>query len=244
VDLPLIASLNAGLAPHRQWAVRQWFYANPIWYYHRLSATHEICPRGRFYDLIDPLLREICHLANAAGIPTTPSCQGHAYPRERFESIWDQLNRDELEIRGAGLEVKDCESEKRFLCRDNSFVVPWPTFIDFYNEATRHQGIGYLGLILPPTFRDIEHRLLDDRYHTVTTRTSVDAELAPLLGGNVFSIYVQAVTEPARTAEWRHVTNYLRALLRAQGNRSEFRRSHRIRPGQPEQMSPRCSSLG
>src|SRR5438067_8000604 len=77
MDVSTIRGLQAGLVPHREWAVRRWFYANPIWYYHRRSAAHEIRPTGKFYKLVDPELREVCRLLNDAGLQTTPSCQGH-----------------------------------------------------------------------------------------------------------------------------------------------------------------------
>src|SRR5690242_14472195 len=106
-----ISDLSAGLLPHRQWAISRWFYANPIWYYHRRSSVHEIRLGGRFYQLIDPALRDVCRLLNDAGARTMPSCEGHSYPRERFEQIWEELRREEPLIRGHGLVVKDCEND-------------------------------------------------------------------------------------------------------------------------------------
>ena len=41
-----------------------------------------------------------------AGLQTTPSCQGHFYPRDRFEKIWDELKREEPLITDGGLVVK------------------------------------------------------------------------------------------------------------------------------------------
>src|SRR5690242_19227618 len=89
-DMKTITGLSAAIVPHRMWAVSRWFYANPIWYYHRLSAAHEICAGGKFYQLVDEELRELCRLLNEAGVRTTPSCQGHTYPKQRFERIWEE----------------------------------------------------------------------------------------------------------------------------------------------------------
>src|SRR6185312_8182997 len=141
-----ITSLSADLLPHRDWAVSRWFYANPIWYYHRRSAAHEIRPSGKFYQLVDPLLRDVCHLLNDAGLRTTPSCEGHSYPRERFERIWEELKREEPLIRGEGLTVKDSENDEAFLFRQGDYQIPWASFDDFYREASAHQNVGYLGI--------------------------------------------------------------------------------------------------
>src|SRR5438067_13857656 len=134
MTLPKISGLRAGLVPHHEWAISRWFYANPIWYYHRRSAAHEICASGRFYQLVDPDLRDVCRLLNDAGIRTTPSCQGHSYPRERFETIWAELKREEEPARGPGLVVKDCENDQPYLFRDPDYLVPSASFEDFYRE--------------------------------------------------------------------------------------------------------------
>src|SRR5438105_3376368 len=118
VTTAVITGLRADLVPHRQWALSRWFYANPIWYYHRRSAAHELRAEGKFYQLVDPMLREVVRLLNDAGLRTTPSCQGHSYPKERFEQVWSELKREEPAIRDGGLVVKDCENEQEYLFCD------------------------------------------------------------------------------------------------------------------------------
>src|SRR5205823_11712163 len=100
------------------------------------SAAHETSTSQKFYELVDPELRDLCRLLHDAGIATTPSCQGHSYPRERFERIWDSLTTEEPQIRGEGLVVKDSENQRKYLFRDAGYNVPWQSFGHFYDEAS------------------------------------------------------------------------------------------------------------
>src|ERR1051326_6919725 len=86
--LPAIAALDAGLVALRQFPLRKWYYASPLWYYHRPAAEHVLKRDPRFFELVDPLLRELCRIVFDAGCCTTPSCEGHFYARARFEKIW------------------------------------------------------------------------------------------------------------------------------------------------------------
>lgn len=210
-----ITGLSADLLPHRQWAVSRWFYANPIWYYHRRSAAHEIRPSGKFYQLVDPLLREVCHLLNDAGLRTTPSCEGHSYPRERFERIWEELKREEPLIRGDGLEVKDCENDEAFLFRQTDYRIPWPSFEDFYREASAHQNVGYLGILVPNDRPDLAERFASSQYTTPATRLRTDDTIGTLLGGTLFEVRVETTDATTRVAEWRAFTRYVPQMLAA-----------------------------
>lgn len=210
-----ITGLSADLLPHRQWAVSRWFYANPIWYYHRRSAAHEIRPSGKFYQLVDPLLREVCHLLNDAGLRTTPSCEGHSYPRERFERIWEELKREEPLIRGDGLVVKDCENDEAFLFRQADYRIPWPSFDDFYREASAHQNVGYLGILVPNDRPDLAERFASSQYTTPATRLRTDDTIGTLLGGTLFEVRVETTDATTRVAEWRAFTRYVPQMLAA-----------------------------
>jgi hypothetical protein len=208
-----MSGLRAGLVPLREWGIRRWFYANPLWYYHRPSAVHEIRAGGRFYQLVDPELRDVCRLLNDAGARTTPSCQGHSYPRERFERIWEELRREKPLIRGAGLAVKDCENDESYLFRQADYRVPWPSFDDFYREAAAHQSVGYLGIVVPDDRPDLAGRLWSDRYTTPATRLRRDEPIGALLGGTLFEVRVESTDPMMRAAEWRAFTNYIADVL-------------------------------
>src|SRR4051812_37377333 len=125
MNLPPIQGLRADIVPHRRWPVSKWFYANPLWYYHRPGTDEEINATRKFYQLVDPDLRQLCHLLNSAGLRTCPSCQGHFYERNRFENIWTELTREQDEIRDGGLVVKDSETDKEFLFKDKNYALPW-----------------------------------------------------------------------------------------------------------------------
>ncbi|MGE5608108.1 MAG: hypothetical protein ACM359_02540, partial [Bacillota bacterium] len=57
-----ITGLRPDIVPHQQWALSNWFYAGPMWYYHRLGPGRQLITDPRSYDLIDPDLRSLCRL--------------------------------------------------------------------------------------------------------------------------------------------------------------------------------------
>jgi len=213
MDAAKIDCLQADLVPHRQWALRRWFYANPIWYYHRPSATHEICPQGKFYQLVDEDLREICRLLNDAGLRTTPSCQGHFYPRQRFERIWDELRKEEPQIRGEGLIVKDSENQQQYLFQNRGYRNPWPNFEAFYKEASAHQNVGYLGVIVPDDQIDRKSIAELRAYHSQSTTVRLEPELEKTLGGTVISVLVNTLEPQAQSEQWQRLTDHVRRVL-------------------------------
>ena len=208
-----ITSLRADLVPHHEWAFRRWFYANPIWYYHCPSTAHQISASGRFYQLIDPQLREVCQLLTDAGLRTTPSCQGHSYPRQRFEKIWTELNREAPQIRGDGLVVRDCESDTPSLFHQPDWRVPWSSFDLFYREAASHQNEGYLGIIVPLNQPAMEERFRCEPYRTRWSILAQESCPPAVLAGTLFGVRVKADDESTRDREWQHFTGYVRTLL-------------------------------
>jgi hypothetical protein len=208
-----VSALRADLVPHHEWASRRWFYANPIWYYHRQSTGHEIRTGHRFYDLVDPKLREVCRLLSRAGLGTTPSCQGHSYPRERFEQIWTELNREARAIHGDGLVVRDCESDAPYLFRQPDWHVPWSSFDTFYREAAAHQNEGYLGIIVPQNQPALEERFQREPYRTRWSILALERCPPAAVPGSLFGLRVNAIDESVRDREWEGFTHYIRALL-------------------------------
>jgi hypothetical protein len=213
--IPMISGLRADLVPSNRWAKRRWFYANPIWYYHRPSAAHELRLSGRFYQLVDPDLRDVCRILNDAGVHTTPSCQGHDYPRQRFEQIWQELQREAPAIRGEGLIVRDCENERPYLFRRADWEVPWPSFDALFSEAAARQCEGYLGIVVPPSQERIETKLRHEPYRTRWSALEVDNEAGSDLGGTLFGIHVKAPNEAERAHEWQQLTRYIEDILDA-----------------------------
>lgn len=207
-----ISGLRADIIPHQAFALHKWFYSSPLWYYHRPGSTEEIRADRTFYKLVDPDLRELCRLLNEAGLQTTPSCQGHFYPRERFERIWAELQREAPLIGGDGLEVRDSETDRPHLFRDPDYRVPWPDFRAFYEQASAHQNAGYLGIILPEA-SPLLPLLMSQSYGSPGARMSHDQELSDALGRPLISIVVDPNTPEERKREWRAITGHLRTAI-------------------------------
>jgi hypothetical protein len=208
-----ICGLSASIVPHREWPLRKWYYANPHWYYHRKGADGEIVANPKFYQLVDPDLRPVCHLLNRAGLQTTPSCQGHFFERSRFGTIWQVLKREEALIRDEGLVVKDSETDREALFADSNYQLPWKDFDGFFAEAGDHQGTGYLGIVVPRDRPELAERFRQP-YRTQAATLSEDTELGRCLGGEVFQVLVRTRGVSERSEEWRRFTEWVRDLLK------------------------------
>ena len=191
----------------------KWFYANPLWYYHRPGTDEEIVANRRFYQLVDEELKELCHLLHSAGLRTTPSCQGHFYPRERFERIWEELQREQPRIRDGGLSVKDSETDETYLFHDERFQLPWSDFEGFYDEAGRHQSTGYLGIVVPPECQDLAAALDDLTQKTPEAELGFDPCPHPQLGGRLFHILAYPSEPSSRSGFWRKGTEVFGRLI-------------------------------
>jgi hypothetical protein len=213
MELERITGLSAGIVPHWEWPIRKWFYANPLWYYHRRGQDNEVIANRKFFSLVDPDLRAVCHLINSAGLMTTPSCQGHFYDRNRFENIWTVLKREEMLIGADGLIVKDSETDREALFADDAYLLPWADFEGFYAQAADHQGTGYLGILIPEQRRKMSERFRR-RYRTEAAELSEDRELGRQLGGDMFQVLVQTRGSAERSEEWRRFTEWVRDLLK------------------------------
>lgn len=198
-----IDRLDVGFVPHRHWALRKWFYANPLWYYHRRRTDEEIRADRRFYSLVDPCLREVCHLLLEHGLQTTPSCQGHFYGQERFEQVWEELLRERSQIVADGLEVRDSETDDRYRFHDTRFTLPWERFETFYVQARQQQCVGYLGVLIPFD-RGGFCESLCRRERGV--EISFDDEVGQCLGAHLLSITTQPTTPEERDEMWRRIT--------------------------------------
>jgi hypothetical protein len=212
-SVAIISGLQADLVPHREWAISRWLYANPIWYYHRQSASHELRFDGRFYQLVDPMLRAACRLLNDAGLRTTPSCEGHSYSKARFEQIWSELKREEPAIRGSGLLVKDCENEQPYLFRDSDYHLPWTSFDTFYKEAATHQSLGYLGILAPQSTLPLAQHLQEELSNRGTDGVRIESEWSEILGGLLIAVHVNVEEPNRRATTWQQFTEHVRQLV-------------------------------
>jgi hypothetical protein len=211
---PLIQGLRADLIPHCRWALQRWFYRTSLWYYHAPSPKPQLKANSRFFELVDPELKEPCRILLENGIQTTPSCQGHFYKRSRFERIWRDLVRDSFRIAERGLTVRDSETDKIFLFRDRFFELPWRSFGQFYSEAASQQSRGYLGMLIPFDRPMLARRFDADRYRSHAARIKFDRFLSERLDAWVFGIHVWPHSPRHRRHEWRRVSQYIADRLR------------------------------
>jgi hypothetical protein len=194
-------------------AIRRWYYADPLWYYHRLGTATELNTNRKFYQLIDPELRDLCRLLHEAHVHTTPSCQGHFYDHDHYEGVWELMQREAHAIRTTGLQVTECESGKRYVFYYPAFHIAWPDFAHFYSEAGRNQTQGYLGVLLPRDRHDLICKLHNKPYRSARASIKFDGELSCLLGGSLFAATVKPNDPADRAQQWKAITTYFRELL-------------------------------
>jgi hypothetical protein len=215
---PSITGLRADIVPHRQWAVSKWFYANPIWFYHRRGTDEQVVPDRTFYQLVDPELRPLCKALHQVDLHTTPSCQGHFYGRERFEQIWHELQREAMVIRNAGLLVRDSETQAPYRFADAQYQLPWPSFDSFYGRAHTHQGTGYIGILFRPDQDELADRLGMIVPERGPVEIGFDAETGRMLGGRLLAI----LTHPREGGEipplWASITRQVQRALAEMGH--------------------------
>ena len=204
--VPTIRGLEAGFVPHRQWPLRKWYFANPLWFYHEQFPVDEMIPSRAFYELVDPQLRELCLGLHAADLHTTPSCQGHFYGRERFDRIWAELEREQARVTGAGLPVKDSETQEEHLFQDPSFRLPWPSADAFYEEASAQQNEGYIGIVIPDDRQELRDRFAGLVRQDETSRIEFDDAVGRRLGAHLLAIHVSPRSPAERERIWQGIT--------------------------------------
>lgn len=210
---PIITTLRADIVPHREMAIRKWYTASRLWYYHRRSMPSELQITEQLYQMIDPDLQDLCRLLHEHDIRTTPSCQGHFYDREYFREVWDELEREESAIQSEGLPIVDSESGREFTFRAETFELPWLCFEDFFAEASARQTQGYLGILLPRNRHGLVCQLHNHPYRTQRAWIRFDGELSCALGGSLFGITVQSHNPGERMQLWRNVKEYMQTIL-------------------------------
>ena len=212
--LPRVTGLESGIIPQRTFPLRKWYYANPLWYYHAPAIEHRLAADPKFFELVDPQLRELCRCLLAAGLHTTPSCQGHFHPRQRFERVWDELLREADLIRSSGLIVKDSETDQAFSFCKPDYRLAWQDFASFHEQAGRQQTHGYIGFGIPNDRPELAARFRDPGVLSEGARLEPDAELAGIFKRPFVSIFVKSRSREERDASWAVVTAHVKALLR------------------------------
>jgi hypothetical protein len=211
--LPSVTGLESGIVSQRTFPLRKWYYANPLWYYHAPAIEHRLAADPKFFELVDPRLRELCRCLLAAGLHTTPSCQGHFHPRQRFERVWDELQREADLIRSGGLVVRDSETDQAYSFSQPDYRLAWRDFTSFHEQAGRQQTHGYIGFAIPKDRPDLAARFRDPNRLSEGARIEPDAELEAIFKRPFVSIYVRSGSREERDATWTLVTAHVKALL-------------------------------
>ncbi len=206
-ELPPVHGLSSAIVPHRRWWQRTWFQAiGGTRYYHRPGFRRAFAPGERFYEGVDPDLRELCKALVERGLRTAPSCQGHFHDRAYFEQRWDELRHEADAITRDGLVVLDAQSSRRHLFRDRHYSVAWGTFEAFFRQSLRHQSTGYLGVFVPRHELSVYRRL-----RRLATRQSIaaftfDRRAERIARAHLLHILVHPRDEQDGERRWRWLT--------------------------------------
>jgi hypothetical protein len=209
-----IQSLSADLITRESFPKREWFYASPMWYYHRARPActeSRLNTDARFYKLIDPDLRPLCRQLNARGIRTTPSCQGHFYQRGHYQKVWDLLQRESRTIVAEGLEVRNAETDELRLFKDPAYKLPWPSFEIFLSKIAAEQGKGYLGMWVNAS---LGYSLTTRCARLDPSSVALHHALCPEKNGlHLLYFTVDANSPDARAQAWRQLGDCVRDAL-------------------------------
>lgn len=130
----------AWLVPHETGS-EPWYYAVP---HGEPPTTRQLPSSPDFIKSVDPALRPLVLWLHRHGVPTGPSCAGHAINKRGFREIYAGLEQDADRIRTAGLVLRDPEDDHDYLMQDKGYQLPWGSFDVFRKVAHEHQPIGWL----------------------------------------------------------------------------------------------------
>ena len=114
----------------------------PVWHYWTPRTTPHL---GERVDLatVDPLLRNMVAFAQARGVLTTPSCEGHFFDAAWFDAAYRGLLADAPLLRAGALPMQDVESGAVIRPR----VVGWtpPPYAETRDAVAANNGKGQVG---------------------------------------------------------------------------------------------------
>ncbi|MFP4224134.1 MAG: hypothetical protein ACOCTI_04335 [Phycisphaeraceae bacterium] len=207
-----IRGLGSTVVPHWKFAATRWFRGPGQWHYHRPGLPGKASRSPRFYEQIDRDLRPLCRLIHRAGLETTPSCQGHFYPRMHFQRLWQDLRRDQELIRREGLRVRDVATDRVWIFQDPDYLLPWAEDGSFWRDASRQQGVGYLGILLPGPWPVKTDSLLRATRAVPGVRATVDPDGAQQ-GQGLLNLVVDTGGPAKQTLAWSRLTEQFRQAL-------------------------------
>ena len=114
----------------------------PVWHYWTPRTTPHL---GERVDLatVDPLLRNMVAFAQARGVLTTPSCEGHFFDAAWFDAAYRGLLADAPLLRAGALPMQDVESGAVIRPR----VAGWtpPPYVETRDAVAANNGKGQIG---------------------------------------------------------------------------------------------------
>ncbi|HEX7009365.1 MAG TPA: hypothetical protein VF184_05255 [Phycisphaeraceae bacterium] len=215
-----IVGLSAAVIPQERFPFTRWYRASGPWYYHRPGKPDAACLDEGCYELIDPDLRPLCRLLHRLGLATTPSCQGHFYPKSYFQRIWAILEREGEWIRTDGLVVRDSETGLLQVFHDEHYQLPWPDAEAFCREAMAQQSRGYLGILVPPERGEWVARLEEIAGQVAGVRVG-HQELGRCAYRYVVSLLMDTGDATRQTRAWERITALIGQRLERVGQRLE-----------------------
>jgi hypothetical protein len=208
-----IAGLKSDLLPNDLLHTRRWYYATPLWYYHGPGPRPRLNTDRTFYTLVDHDLRALCMVLHRHGLRTTPSCQGHFYPRRHYERVFEALRREESLIHTTGLPIFDAETGAGLVFQDARYRLPWDDCESLHAEAGQLRGKGYLGIWVPPKQAALRARLRRDAFATPEAAITESPRQTGHAVESLFRITVDAASPEERRRAWDAVTRYLSGVL-------------------------------
>src|SRR5436190_22861786 len=141
--------VTPALIPHADFHTGIWLLPlkRPEWYYFMNKKSRNTITNKKFLKSVDKPLQSLVKLLHKKGIKTTPSCSGHHISERNLEKIYSGLEEDRQDIRNEGLPLKDIETGKLYLYRNDNYNLPWSKEI-FLNELLEYQKTGVIGLRL------------------------------------------------------------------------------------------------
>ena len=205
-DMPTI--ITPELIPHEDFHTGRWLLPvkRPGWYYFMKSNGHHEVQNRNFLPSVDKPLRELVTWLHKRGIKTTPSCAGHVFSKEELDAVYDDLEKDAVDIVNSGLELKDIESGEVYLLCDPAYRLPW-TRREFLHKISSYQQKGVRGLRLGRGSSDILLRLKNFLAGKNETGIAFHAK------NSILFIHTRGKTYRKIRHAWKQVTRALQQAL-------------------------------
>lgn len=174
----------------------------PVWYYFMQGSRMPVRYDRRLIESVDKPLRRLVSFLLEAGFATTPSCSGHDHPCKHFSRIYDSLQKDEHDIRDAGLRLAEIGNGLQVTFHDRRYCLPWSRS-EFIGTALMHQLYGVIGINL--SGHDLEaKRLLEIDWPGVSVNRD----------GSLVQIHTDTTEVGDYYALWRKVTGEVMRIMR------------------------------